>query len=134
MNAQLRVIPATTTTDAQLLARSIRRDTLTMLAAALAEDHNSKVQNVLDALIDAMAHDAAPDEIDLMVQDMEDVADMGRAVMDLSPGDVGQLATEAWAALPPAADDEPAPPAPRPDWVRFTEPTRLPQQRNGEAA
>jgi len=98
----LRIFPAAATTrPARLRADRIRRDTLTQLAAALAEDHDSSVQNALDELIDAVAHDAPDVEIDALVQDLEDVADMGRPVMGLSDADVRQLADEAAAAVRP---------------------------------
>lgn len=98
INLNLGILAGTITRPARLRADRIRRDTLTRLAAALAEDHDSSVQNGLDALIDAMKHDAPDVEVDALVQDIEDLADMGRAVMTLTDGDVQQLAHEAAAA------------------------------------
>jgi|SRR5689334_6069732 len=97
MNAQLRVLVGAIGRPARLRADRIRRDTLTRLAAALREDDDSSVQNALDALIDAVANpaDAEGAEIDALVADIEDLADMGRAEMALTDGDLSQLATEA---------------------------------------
>src|SRR5882757_8745135 len=97
-NLNLRILPGALGRRPQLRADRIRRDTLTRLAAALREDDDNSVQNALDALVDAMKHDAPDVEVDALVADIEDLADMGRAVMDLTPGDVQQLAHEAAAA------------------------------------
>lgn len=105
MNAQLRVLAGALGRPARLRADRIRRDTLTRLAAALREDHDSTLQNALDALVDAVANprDAEGAEIDALVADIEDLADMGRADMALTDGDLGQLATEAAHAVNEAA-------------------------------
>lgn len=97
-NLNLRVIAAAIGRPAQLRADRIRRDTLTQLAAALRTDDDSELRNALDALTDAMGHDVTDHEIDALVADIEDLARMDQAAMDLSPGDVRQIAAEARAA------------------------------------
>lgn len=86
---------------ARLRADRIRRDTLVMLAQALREDHNNSVRNALDALIDAAGNprDTEGAELDALVADIEDLADMGRADMRLSDADVRQLAEQAGDAV-----------------------------------
>lgn len=100
-NLSLRVLVGALGRRPQLRADRIRRDTLVMLAAALREDDDNSVQNALDRLIDAVGNprDAEGAEIDALVADIEDLADMGRAVMDLSNGDLRQLAEESAAAV-----------------------------------
>lgn len=100
-NLNLRILTGTLGRRPRLRADRIRRDTLTQLAAALVEDHDSDVINALHDLVDAMKHDAPDVEIDALVQDIEDVADMGRPVVGLSDADVRQLADEAAAAVRP---------------------------------
>ncbi|WP_433893073.1 hypothetical protein [Streptomyces sp. CA-111067] len=95
INKNIGVTPRTAASPARLRADRIRRDTLTMLAAALADDHENDVLNALDELIDAVAHNAPDVQINALVGDIEDVADMGRAAMDLTASDVSQLADEA---------------------------------------
>lgn len=99
-NLNLGIIAGTLTRPALLRADRIRRDTLTMLAAALRDDPDNSVRNALDTLIDAVANpaDAEGAEIDALVADIEDLADMGRATIALTDGDVRQLAHEAAAA------------------------------------
>ncbi|MEC3993962.1 hypothetical protein VSR01_10575 [Actinacidiphila sp. DG2A-62] len=123
-NLTIGITPAAVGRPARLRADQIRRDTLTMLAAALAEDADNSLRNALDELIDAAKQDAPAEDISLLVQDIEDLADMGQAAMNLTAAEVGQLAAEAWQALPVAPADSPTAPQPRPDWVRFTEPTQ----------
>lgn len=101
-NADLTIAPPALARPARLRADRIRRDTLTQLAAALREADVPDLQNALDDLIDAMAHDPSDNEIDALVADLEDTAGMGRADMPLTPGDVRQLAEQANAALPTA--------------------------------
>jgi DNA primase len=120
-NLNVRILAAAIGRPARLRADRIRRDTLTRLAAALAEDHDSDVINAIDALVDAMKHDAPDVEVDALVADIEDVADMGRSVMDLAPGDVQQLAMEAAAAVNERA-------------AALGTVTALPGQREGGAA
>lgn len=96
------ITPAALARPARLRADRIRRDTLTTLAAALVEDDDSSVQNALDALVDAVKHDAPDHEIDELCADIEDLADMGRASVPLTEADVRQLAAQATAALPAA--------------------------------
>jgi hypothetical protein len=97
INAQLGITPRTAASRAQLRADRIRRDTLTQLAAALREADDNDLQNALDALIEAVGNPADGEgaEIDALVGDIEDLAGMGRAVMDLTDADVRQLADEA---------------------------------------
>ena len=132
-NLNLSILAGAIGRPARLRADRIRRDTLVQLAAALANDPFNHVLNALDALADA-GPDAPDNEIDDLVGDIQSTARMQPAAMDLTPGDLGQLAEEAWAALPPAVADAPAAPRPRPEWVRHTEPTRLPQQRDRRAS
>lgn len=129
-NLNLRITPGAVGRRPQLRADRIRRDGLTMLAAALAEAEDNELQNALDALVDAKKRGAGAGEIGLLLDDIEDLADMGQAAMDLTAGEVGQLAAEAWAALPPAVADSPAAPQPEPDWVQYTRPTSLPEQQD----
>jgi hypothetical protein len=129
-NLQLGIAPPALARPARLRADRIRRDSLTMLAAALADAEDNELQNALDALIDAKKHDAPAEDIGLLVQDIEDLADMGQAAMDLTPSEVGQLAAEAWAALPPAVADSPTAPQPEPGWLKHTRPTGLPKQQD----
>jgi hypothetical protein len=133
-NLQLGIAPPALARPARLRADRIRRDSLTMLAAALAEAEDNELQNALDALVDAKKHGAGVGEIGLLLDDIEDLADMGQAAMDLTAGEVGQLAAEAWAALPPAVADSPAAPQPEPDWVQYTRPTGQPKQRDRRAS
>lgn len=121
-NLALRILPGKFLFRPQLRADRIRRDTLVQLAAALREDHDNHVRNALDALIDATKHDLSDNEIDDLVGDIEATGHMEPAAMDLSDGDVGQLAVEAWAALPAAVPDAPSAPVPQPNWIPFTEP------------
>lgn len=102
INKTLQIVRGAAGRPARLRADRIRRDTLTMLAAAWAEDHDNSVRDAVDALIDAMKHDAPDVEIDALVDDITDLADMGRAVMTLTPADVHQLADQAADALPTA--------------------------------
>jgi hypothetical protein len=89
---------------AALRADRIRRDTLTALAGALAEDDDNTVLNALHELVDAVKQGAADVEIDALVQDIEDTSGMGRAQMPLTASDVRQLFEQAARALPaPAA-------------------------------
>lgn len=96
-NLTIGVAPPALGRPARLRADRIRRDTLTMLAAALREDDDNSVQNALDALINAVDNpaDAEGAEIDALVADIEDLAGMGRAQIDLTRADLGQLADEA---------------------------------------
>jgi hypothetical protein len=94
-NLNLRVLVGAIGRRPRLRVDRIRRDTLTQLAAALAEDHDNRVLDALDALVDAVKHDAADNEIDGLVADIETTAHMDDAAMDLTPGDVRQLADEA---------------------------------------
>lgn len=102
-NLNLRILARTITRPATLRADVIRRDTLTMLCAALREDPDNDVQNALDALTDAMGHDLRDVEIDALVGDIETAARMDTAQMDLTDSDVQQLATEAALAAQVAA-------------------------------
>lgn len=103
INAQIGITPPALARPARLRADRIRRDTLTQLCAALAEDHDSTLQNALDELVQAMKDGATDNEIDTLVGDIEDAAHMDDAVMDITPGDVRQLAAQADAALPKPA-------------------------------
>jgi hypothetical protein len=96
-NLTIGITPPATARPARLRADRIRRDTLIRLAAALREDDEGHLQNALDALIDAVPNplDVDGNEIDALVADIEDLADMGRADMALSSADLGQLADEA---------------------------------------
>lgn len=134
MNAQLRVTRAAMGRLAQLRADGIRTADLVQLGRVLAAG-DDRSRDLLDALegLGRIADDAYEGEISAAVADIETHAGLQAAVMDLTPGDVGQLAAEAWAALPPAAADEPAAPKPSPDWVRHTEPT-MQQQRDRRAS
>lgn len=102
INAQIGITEPAFARPARLRADRIRRDTLTQLAAALREDHDGHLQNALDALIDAVdsPHDTEGAEIDALVADIESAARMDTAVMDLTAGDVRQLAGQAADALP----------------------------------
>lgn len=92
------ITPPAMARPARLRADRIRRDTLVQLAAALAEDHDGSVQNVLNDLIDAGP--AATDHaLDALVADLEDTAGMGRADMALTTGDLHQLADDAARAV-----------------------------------
>jgi hypothetical protein len=104
-NLTIGITPRTAASPARLRADRIRRDTLTMLAAALREDHDGHLQNALDALVEAVDNPADSEgaEIDALVGDIEDLADMGRAEMGLTDADVHQLADEAARAVAPAA-------------------------------
>jgi hypothetical protein len=102
-NQNIAITPAALGRPARLRADRIRRDTLTMLAAALREDDDNSVRNALDELIDATGHDTSDDEIDALVADVEDLAGMGRAEMALSRADVEQLADDAVHAVAVAA-------------------------------
>lgn len=119
-NLNIGITPRTAASRASLRADRIRRDTLTMLAAALREDHDGHLQNALDALVEAVDNpaDAEGAEIDALVGDIEDLADMGRAEMTLTKADVEQLADEAVHAGAIADGSV----------------TRLPGQREGGAA
>lgn len=100
-NLTIGITPPALGRPARLRADRIRRDTLTMLAAALREDHDGSLQNALDALVDAIESpcDSEGAEIDALVADIEDLAGMGRAEMPLSGADVEQLAGQAEEAL-----------------------------------
>jgi len=101
MNLTTRILAGAFGRRPQLRADRIRRDTLTQLAAALREDHDNSVQDALDALIDAVDNprDTEGAELDGLVADIETEARMSPAVMDLSPADVRQLATDTATAL-----------------------------------
>ncbi|MEE4540946.1 hypothetical protein V2S66_03060 [Streptomyces sp. V4-01] len=129
-NLNLGITPGALGRRPQLRADQIRRDSLTMLAAALADGEDNELQNALDALVDAKKRGVSAGEIALLLDDIEDLAGMGQAVMDLTPSDVGQLAEEAWAALPAAPVDAPTAPQPQPDWVKYTTPRGVRQQRD----
>lgn len=112
INKAIGITPPALGRTARLRADRIRRDTLTMLAAALREDHDGSLQNALDALVDAIEspHDTEGAEIDALCADIEDLADMGRADMPLTSADVEQLAgqaEEALDAMRPAAERAP---------------------------
>lgn len=94
-NLNLGITPPAIARPARLRADRIRRDTLTMLAAALREDNDNSVQNALDRLIDALGYNPSDNEVDDLVGDVEDLAGMGRADMALSRADVEQLADDA---------------------------------------
>jgi hypothetical protein len=102
-NLNIGITPGAIGRRPQLRADRIRRDGLTMLAAALAEDDDNSLRNALEELIDAAKHRAPDVEVDALVADIEDLAGMGRAVMDLTPADVEQLADEAVHAVAIAA-------------------------------
>lgn len=102
-NLNIGITPQATARPARLRADRIRRDTLTMLAAALREDNDNSLRNALDELIDVLGGDPSDNEVDALVADIEDLADMGRADMALSPADVEQLADDAVHAVAIAA-------------------------------
>jgi hypothetical protein len=102
-NLNLGITPPALGRPPQLRADLIRRDTLTALAGALAEDDDNSVLNALHDLIDAVKHNAADVEIDALVADVEDLAGMGRAQMPLTPADTQQLFEEAARAVAPDA-------------------------------
>jgi hypothetical protein len=83
---------------ARLRAARIRRDTLTQLAAALIEDHDSSLQNALDALVQGVKAGLPCEAIDRLVEDIEDLAHMDDAAMNLTDTDLGQLEYQAAAA------------------------------------
>ncbi len=108
MRADLAIKTTADGLGATLRADRIRRDTLVQLARALRDDPDNHVRNALDALIDAAdrvsPYDAEGAEVDYLVDDIESVAGMGPAVVDLTRGDLQQLAresAEAWTALAP---------------------------------
>lgn len=82
-----------------LRADAIRHATLVQLAYALrqGDDRATDLQNALDRLIDAVEspHDDEGAEIDALVGDIESHAEMGPAEIELSRGDLRQLAREA---------------------------------------
>lgn len=98
----LTITPGAFARPARLRADRIRRDTLTALAAALREDHDSELMNAIHALVDAVhsPHDTEGAEIDALVEDIEHLAGMDEAAVDLTDADVRQLAEQATAALP----------------------------------
>jgi hypothetical protein len=79
-----------------LRADQLRYDTLTTLAAAMAEDPDLRRDLIdrLDELGAVVSGRAREGETDALVGDVEDLAGMGRAEMDLVWADLRQLATE----------------------------------------
>lgn len=79
----------------RLRADEIRRSTLVQLAAAYLEDPTGVI-DVLGALAEVVRspRDGEGAEIDAAVGDVEDVAGMGPAEMELRRADLGQLANE----------------------------------------
>lgn len=116
-NLAIGITPGAIGRQPRLRADRIRRDTLTMLAAALVEDHDNSVLNALHALVDAVKHDATDNEIDTLVGDIEDAAHMDDPTVDLTDNDVAQLEFDAATAQAPGGTI-----------------SRLPAQREGEAA
>ena len=94
INKNIGVTPPATARPARLRADRIRRDTLTAVAWALREADDNRLQDALDALVDA-GPDAPDVEVDALVADIEDLAGMGRADMPLTKTDLHQLADEA---------------------------------------
>jgi hypothetical protein len=77
-----------------LRADIIRRDTILAIAAALRDDPDNDLLNKLDDLGAVVLGNPSEGELDDLVGDVEDLADMGRAEMRLSRGDLGQLARQ----------------------------------------
>lgn len=103
-NLTVGITPPALARPTTLRADRIRRDTLTALAGALAEDDDNTVLNALHELVDAVKQGAADVEIDALVADVEDTSGMGRAQIPLTAADVRQLFEQAARALPaPAA-------------------------------
>jgi hypothetical protein len=135
-NRNLGIAPAALGRPAQLRADGIRIQDLIQLGRALAEGDTRSMQ-LLDALEDlgklAESGRRDGDLIDA-IGDVVTLGGLDAAVMDLTPSDVGQLAVEAWEALPAAPVDAPAAPQPDPDWVKHTKPTGVPQQQDRRAS
>jgi fructoselysine-6-P-deglycase FrlB-like protein len=80
-----------------LRADQIRTDTLTMLATAMAEDPEARRELIdhLDTLGAVLTGRAREGEVDDVIADIEAVADMGRAQVQLTRDELSQLAREA---------------------------------------
>lgn len=77
-----------------LRADTIRYDTLTALAAALTDDPDNDLINRLHDLGRAITGHPTDGEIDDLIGDIEDLADMGRAQIQLTRDELRQLAHE----------------------------------------
>jgi hypothetical protein len=99
-----------------LRADGIRYDTLVALAAALMDDPDNDLINRLHELGHAVTGHPGDGEIDALIGDVEDLADMGRAQMTLTRDELRQLAREAA------------------DACNALTPALVPQQREGGAA
>ena len=80
-----------------LRADAIRTDTLTTIAAAMAKDHEYRREliNLLDELGAVVTGRAREGEQDALIADIEAVADLDPAVVELTRDELRQLAREA---------------------------------------
>lgn len=104
-NLNIGITPATAASRAKLLAKGIQDDTLIQLGRIIAEG-DTNARDLIDALEDlgTVANGTARDgELDKALDDVRHHGHLDDPVMDLSPGDVQQLADQATAALPTAA-------------------------------
>jgi hypothetical protein len=98
-NLDLRITPPAIGRPAQLLAEGILTKALIQLGRALAEgdERATHLSNALEDL-GKISYDPRDGELNAALDDVATLARLDAAVMDLTPGDVRQLADEARAA------------------------------------